>query len=646
MTESSTPRGPVVRRGAARAALVAVAATGGLTGLLAAAPAAFAAAAITTVSPVGQGAVDFPVTVTGSGFGTDRTAVVVTFSKPTLSTGTTGVAVDATTFTGGVESVTDTAVRVHVKVPAAEPTSNGGIIVSVKVGIAAAVACGNGLTTGCLTVDAAPSAVTVQDVGAGASSYARNVTANGLKAGTARLLLTSASDVTVPPFTVTASGTQSALISVTPTASPRTVSATFVNGDGGRAATTIKVTPAPVLSGPARALVGLPFSATFGATGLQAGATVSTLGLSAKVTSAGTTTGQLSFGTVPSRPAGSAAVAVTNPDGGRSSSNLVTVVAPPAPPTSVAVQSVGDGSAVITWTAPTGDGVSPVTSYQVTTTPDTGGIRTVSADQPLTYTLVGLANGGNYTASVQSVNADALVSGPATTGSFSPGAGGTGTGGGGTTTPTPLPTSPQLPVVVTPKVVVTAIASATQVELAKKLSFHGLVTSDGKASPGTRVSLDQLGTGGRLEEIASAVTDGRGGWSVPGFTPTVNKTYVATVAGVRSRTVAVKVGQLLRLGQAGLSGRTLTIKGYATPATTAKNVKVVLFLVDKKGHRLKSVAAYSLGKKVKVAGYSLGANEVTVKRTLAKGTYRLVVAVYDTPTNAGASSPVYTVTVS
>ncbi len=82
---------------------------------------------------------------------------------------------------------------------------------------------------------------------------------------------------------------------------------------------------------------------------------------------------------------------------------------PPGAPMGVSA-TPGDASATITWTAPTGDGGSPITGYRVTTIPSSDGC-TVTAT---TCTLTGLTSGTEYVVSVVATNA-AGSSEPATT---------------------------------------------------------------------------------------------------------------------------------------------------------------------------------------------------------------------------------------
>lgn len=80
----------------------------------------------------------------------------------------------------------------------------------------------------------------------------------------------------------------------------------------------------------------------------------------------------------------------------------VTPVGPPGAPHSVTA-TAGDASASVSWLAPMSNGGSPVTSYEVVSTP-AGGSCTVPASS-LSCTITGLSNGTSYTFSVRAINA-------------------------------------------------------------------------------------------------------------------------------------------------------------------------------------------------------------------------------------------------
>ena len=86
---------------------------------------------------------------------------------------------------------------------------------------------------------------------------------------------------------------------------------------------------------------------------------------------------------------------------GDSASTVVTPFGAPSAPTHITVV-VGDGSATVTWTAPTDDGGRPITKYVVTASP---GGRTCTATAPASScTVTGLTNGVTYRFTVTAYN--------------------------------------------------------------------------------------------------------------------------------------------------------------------------------------------------------------------------------------------------
>jgi trimeric autotransporter adhesin len=102
-------------------------------------------------------------------------------------------------------------------------------------------------------------------------------------------------------------------------------------------------------------------------------------------------------------PSGSVLVADTNNKLIRGAG----VVHPPGSPTGVGAVAGDDGSATVTWTAPTSDGGSPVTGYTVTASPG-GASATVTgtSDAPpaTTANIPGLTDGTAYTFTVVATN--------------------------------------------------------------------------------------------------------------------------------------------------------------------------------------------------------------------------------------------------
>lgn len=103
-------------------------------------------------------------------------------------------------------------------------------------------------------------------------------------------------------------------------------------------------------------------------------------------------------------PYGLRAVRVRNPDAGSFAlANSFAVLAPPGAPSAVRV-TTGDGTAVMTWTAPTDPGSSPITGYSVATSDPSVPVQSVTGT---TAGFIGLANGNAYTFTVTPRNSDA-----------------------------------------------------------------------------------------------------------------------------------------------------------------------------------------------------------------------------------------------
>ncbi|MFM8236407.1 MAG: fibronectin type III domain-containing protein [Actinomycetota bacterium] len=79
-------------------------------------------------------------------------------------------------------------------------------------------------------------------------------------------------------------------------------------------------------------------------------------------------------------------------------------LAVPGAPTGVSA-SGGNGSATVTFTAPTGDGGTPVTAYSITCTATTTGSAGYASGAASPVVVRGLTNGKNYTCRVRAVNA-------------------------------------------------------------------------------------------------------------------------------------------------------------------------------------------------------------------------------------------------
>ena len=140
-------------------------------------------------------------------------------------------------------------------------------------------------------------------------------------------------------------------------------------------------------------------------------------------------------------------VVATNSIGPGSASSASSPVTPrtvPGVPTAVTA-SASDGSALVSWTAPSSNGGSVITSYTATSSP--GGRTCTTATT--TCTVSGLSNGTPYTFAVTATNTAGSGSASAASTAVTPTASGGGGGGGGgstsTPTPTPTPTPTSIP---------------------------------------------------------------------------------------------------------------------------------------------------------------------------------------------------------
>jgi hypothetical protein len=95
--------------------------------------------------------------------------------------------------------------------------------------------------------------------------------------------------------------------------------------------------------------------------------------------------------------------ASTFPEGQGTGSAAITVAVAAAAPTAIAVNPISTvgGQAAVSWSAPTSNGGSPITGYQVTASPGNETCQTATTS----CTVTGLSDGTSYTFAVRAINA-------------------------------------------------------------------------------------------------------------------------------------------------------------------------------------------------------------------------------------------------
>jgi hypothetical protein len=349
----------------------------------------------TSASPAsrGAGSPTVSVTIAGSNFGAPPNAPpAVTFSGAGVSAANVVVAPSGSSLTADVTVAPGSATTVR------------DFTVTNADGSTA-------LCSGCFTVLAAPTvtAVSPKTLLRGGTPSTITVTGTGFDTAANGVTLDLGPLVTVTGASASSATTLTATVSVDAAAARgfRTVKVTdslATNGASGTLPTGFgvgNVPTAPVMNAATRGntRADLVWNAPSDDGGLEAvtyavtvtptAGTVTIVGTKAAVTG-------LTNGTVYTF-----SVKATNSVGSSPKSNDVTAkpATVPEPPTAPTA-SAGDGSANVSWTAPTNNGGEPVSGYTVTSSPDAKSCSTGST----ACSVLGLANGTAYTFSVVATN--------------------------------------------------------------------------------------------------------------------------------------------------------------------------------------------------------------------------------------------------
>ena len=332
-----------------------------------------------TVTPVGPGGPLIPVTVSSGNTSTLVTGLTNGAAYTFEVTATNGVGTSGQSTSGSVTPATVADAPTGVSATGGDqqadvfwtaPAADGGSAITGYT--ITPIGPGGPLTP--VSVDANTTGVVVTGLTNGAS-YTFDVTADN-DDGSSPAASSGSVTPAAPPVGATAPATPtSPTATVGPSASEATVTWT-APADGGSPITSYTLTEysgATMLNS-----WDLPAGATSQlVTGLTGGATYS-------------------FTIIANNAVGASPVATTN---------TVTAAAAPGPVGAVTA-TAGNTQASVSWTAPTDDGGSPVTSYAVTPIGPGGPLAAVTVTAPITTTTVtGLSNGVTYTFSVTATNA-------------------------------------------------------------------------------------------------------------------------------------------------------------------------------------------------------------------------------------------------
>jgi hypothetical protein len=234
----------------------------------------------------------------------------------------------------------------------------------------------------------------------------------------------------------------------------------------------------------------------------------------------------------------------------------------PDPPSGVA-GAAGDGQVTTSWIAPTGDGGSPITGYDVQYSSDAG-VHWTSASSAFhtstatTQTVTGLANGTAYIFRVAAINGVgtgpySAASSPVTPHAAEPTPTPTATATSTSTpTPTATPTISNTPTTTPSPTRTTANLSSgptRTIKIGQDVTVSTILTSQGSPLPIAPVDLlGRLGTSGEWKLLRSLTTDAQGRISTT-IAPSINCQIAWSFPGDQTHLPAMTNAQNIRVRQ-------------------------------------------------------------------------------------------------
>jgi hypothetical protein len=308
-------------------------------------------------------------------------------------------------------------------------------------------------------------------------------------------------------------------------------------------------------------------------------------------------------------------VNVVNPDGGAASkADAYTIIAAPGRPTALAARP-GDTVVLLTWTAPTDPGSSPVTGYRVTFTGGgTTGTTTPSSNAAF---IPGLVNGTTYTFTVAAKN-DSAVNGA-----------------------NPVYGSESAPITATPKFTtgITSSVSANGRRAGTRLIATGSLNRYSGSTKGAGIANASV-----VVRYAPAIgkayfhtltTGADGTWSdalAPIYNTTITASYAgtSTVAASTSKALPVQVSSLITVS----TPKNNAISSSATPLAIRGGITP-----NKAGRTIGLYRGSAIVARATVAANGTYAFNVR----LARGSYALHVNIGPTPGNVTGNSVTFNV---